>query len=71
MSRARRLLRDRRGQSTLEFMLILAAFVSMAGVLGLMWHAASDGTLLALASEAASHGLDGGIVRALKDAVGF
>lgn len=52
-------------------MLIFAAFVSMVGVLGLMWHAASDGTLLALASEAASHGLDGGIVRALKDAVGF
>ena len=45
----------RGGQSTTEYLLILAAFASMVGALGLLWRAASGGTLLSLATVAASH----------------
>lgn len=67
----RRLARSRRGQSTVEYMVLLAAFVSMMGVLGLLWHAASDGLLLSLATAVASHSAEGDWLGALKDAAGF
>ena len=55
------------GQSTLEYLLLLVAFVAMIGALALVWHAARDGRLLGLASAAASHGTGAGAVAMLKD----
>lgn len=62
---------DERGQSTLEYLLVLCAFVTAVGALGLMWHAARDGVLLDKAAAAAPHGMEGGVVSVLKDAVEF
>ena len=61
----------RSGQSTLEYLLLLVAFVAMVGALALLWHAARDGRLLALATDAASHGSGGGAVSMLKDVLGY
>lgn len=61
----------RSGQSTLEYLLLLAAFVAMVGALALLWRAARDGTLLSLATAAASHGSGGGAVALLKDVLAF
>ena len=61
----------RGGQSTTEYLLILVAFASMVGALGLLWRAASGGTLLSLATAAASHAASDGWLGALKDAAGF
>ena len=43
----------------------------MVGALGLLWRAASGGTLLSLATAAASHAALDGWLGALKDAAGF
>ena len=59
------------GQSTLEYLLLLVAFVAMVGALALLWHAARDGRLLALATDAASHGSGGGAVSMLKDVLEY
>lgn len=61
----------RGGQSTTEYLLILAAFASMVGALGLLWRVASGGTLLSLATAAASHAAPDGWLGALKDVAGF
>ena len=61
----------RAGQSTLEYLLLLVAFVAMIGALALLWHAARDGRLLSLAADAASHGAGGGAVPLLKDVLEF
>lgn len=61
----------RSGQSTLEYLLVLVAFAVMLGALGLVWHAARDGRLLALATGAASHGAGQGTVALLKDVAAF
>lgn len=61
----------RAGQSTLEYLLLLVAFVAMVGALALIWHAARDGRLLSLATEAASHGSGGGTVALLKDVLEY
>ena len=61
----------RSGQSTLEYLLLLVAFVAMVGALALLWHAARDGRLLALATDAASHGSGGGTVSMLKDVLEY
>ena len=60
-----------RGQATLEYLLLLAAFMAMVLALGSLWHAARDGRLLDLASGAASHGSGSGTVALLKDVVGY
>ena len=53
--------REGSGQSTVEYAVVLAAFLAMVAALGLMWHAARDGRLLRLAVEAASHGTGGDV----------
>lgn len=65
------LIRSRSGQSTLEYMLVLLAFMAMVCALALVWHAARDGRLLALATGAASHGAGQGAVALLKDVAAF
>lgn len=62
---------ERAGQSTLEYALVLSAFLAMVIALGALWHAASDGTLLSLATQSASHSLEQGTVAFLKDVVGY
>ena len=59
------------GQSTLEYLLVLSAFAAMVGVLGLLWHAASDGALVGLAAASASHGSGQGAIGQLKDVAFF
>ncbi len=64
-------LRGKEGQSTIEFLLVAAAFSALCCALAAMWRAASSGRLLALAMDAASHNLGAGVVAALKDIVVF
>lgn len=59
------------GQSTTEFLLVAMALVSMAVGLAAMWHAAESGRLLSLASAAASHSSESGVVSLLKDLAGY
>ncbi len=59
------------GQSTLEYLLTLVAFLAMVVALGAIWHAARDGRLLGLALEVASHGSGRGGLTLLQDAVEF
>lgn len=47
--------RMRQGQSTLEYALVLFAFLSLVVGLAAVWHAGRDGHLLKLATAAASH----------------
>jgi hypothetical protein len=46
------------GQSTLEYALVLLAFLATVATLGLLWHAGKDGGLLRLALKTASHLFD-------------
>lgn len=52
-------------------MLLLGAFAAMTCALGALWHAASDGVLVELAVQSASHGVGQGVVALLKDIVGY
>ena len=61
----------RSGQSTLEYLLMLVVFIAMIGALALLWHAVRDGRLLALATDAASHGSGAGAVPMLKDVLEY
>lgn len=60
-------LAERSGQSSVEYALVVLAFLSAMLALGALWHAARDGALVRLAVRAASHGLGGGIAAALRD----
>lgn len=64
-------LRGEEGQSTMEFLLVAAAFSALCCALAAMWRAAGSGRLLALAMGAASHNLGAGVAAALKDIVVF
>lgn len=48
------------GQSTVEYAVVLFAFLSLVVALGALWRASRDGKLLTLAIEAASHLLESG-----------
>ena len=48
------------GQSTVEYAVVLFAFLSLVVALGALWRAGRDGRLLNLAIEAASHLLGAG-----------
>ena len=61
----------RLGQSTVEYLVILAALVSAVIALGLLWHAGRDGALVGLATASASHGAGQGTVALLKDVLGY
>ncbi|HJA28134.1 MAG TPA: hypothetical protein IAA15_00980 [Candidatus Olsenella pullicola] len=50
---------------------MLSAFLAAIAALALLWHAARDGGLVTLATDAASHGAGGGIVPLLKDVLGY
>lgn len=60
-----------RGQSTLEYLLTLAAFLAMVVAMGALWHAVRDGRLLGIALEVASHGSGRGGLTLLQDAVEY
>lgn len=59
------------GQSTLEYALVLMAFLSMLTALGLVWHAARDGALVRAATDASAHQALGGTASWLQDLMGF
>lgn len=59
------------GQSTLEYALVLIAFLAMASACGLIWHAAQDGALTRLAADAASHATGPSLISTLQDVMGF
>lgn len=76
LSRVRRSLRDagrtaaaeRDGQSTVEYAIVLFAFLAMLAALAALWESARDGTLADIAKGAASHGLSRGLtLDALRD----
>ena len=50
-----------RGQSTVEYALVLVAFLSMILALGVVWREAQSGRLLGVARDAASHNAEGGV----------
>ncbi len=56
---ARGAARGTRGQSTVEYALIVFAFMSMALAMAVVWHAGRDGALLRLAIDASSHNTGG------------
>lgn len=53
--------RDRwvRGQASVEYALVVLAFLSIVAALAVVWHAGRDGALLKRALDAASHQLGG------------
>lgn len=59
------------GQSTVEYLVVLGAFVAMLAALALLWRSGRDGTLVGLATGAASHGAEQGSVGMLKDVTGY
>ncbi len=59
------------GQSTLEYLLVLIAFLAIVLAMGSMWHAAQDGRLADLARDASSHGAGEGIVGMAQDLLAY
>lgn len=56
-----------RGQATVEYALVLVAFLSIALGLGAVWRAVRDGGLLDGAVGAASHTWSGSMLGTLRD----
>ena len=58
---------NERGQASIEYALVMFAFMALVAALGAMWHFASDGQLGFLTDEHTSHALvqPGGVVDAL------
>lgn len=54
--------RGQRGQSSVEYVLVVLAFLSMVLAWGVVWHGVRDGALLDRAVGASSHQLGGGDV---------
>lgn len=50
-----------RGQGTVEYALVLYAFVAMLVGMAAVWHALSDGVLVNLATDSASHASGDGL----------
>lgn len=64
--------RDEQGQASLEYAIVLLAFLSMLAALAAMWHAARDGALLSLSVEASSHAItEGGELGAVQDVLSY
>lgn len=59
--------RGQRGQASVEYALVLLAFVASFVALAAIWHAARDGLLLERARDAASHSFASGLLDASKD----
>ena len=49
------------GQSTIEYALVLLAFLSMLVALSVVWGAAREGRLLRIARDASSHNAEKGV----------
>lgn len=63
---------DVSGQSTLEYALVLIAFLATLLGMGAVWHASGDGRLLERAREAGSHSSPHGVdVKLLQDVTAF
>lgn len=58
-STACRRLRETRGQSTVEFAVVMAALLCIAIGLGALWHVMRDGLFVSHAITCASHNLSG------------
>lgn len=56
-----------RGQSTLEYLLVLLAFGATLAAFGALWRAALDGGLFGLLEQAVSHAMDSSFAAGLKD----
>lgn len=56
-----------RGQSTVEYALVLVAFLASLLALAAVWRAWADGTLLSTAVDSSSHLLSPGLEGALQD----
>lgn len=70
--RARQAAQDVSGQSTVEYALVLLAFLAMLVGMGAVWHASREGRLADLAREAASHSMPSGVdVKLLQDVTAF
>lgn len=64
--------RERRGQSSVEYAIVLGAFLAVVLALGAFWAMARDGTLQRLSERAASHALSGeGAIGGMRDIVLF
>ncbi len=59
--RMRWLMEDERGQSTVEYALVVLAFLAAALGLAAVWRVAKSGALQQRAREAASHNWEGGM----------
>lgn len=60
------------GQSTVEYALVLLAFLATIVGMGAIWHASRDGRLADLARAAASHAMASGLdVKVLQDVTAF
>ncbi|MBR3326425.1 MAG: hypothetical protein IKG22_03780 [Atopobiaceae bacterium] len=49
------------GQSTVEYALVLLAFIGIVGALGMVWAFARGGGLVGTTRGATSHSFDGGV----------
>lgn len=56
-----------RGQGSVEYALVLLAFIASLVALSALWHAGRDGALLRRAIDAASHSMGSGFVAGSKD----
>ncbi|WP_293814260.1 hypothetical protein [uncultured Parolsenella sp.] len=66
------LVRECRGQSTVEYVLVLSAFLAMLLALGAIWKAVGAGALARLGESASSHSLSGeGALGGMRDIVLF
>lgn len=64
--------RTRSGQSTVEYAIVLFAFLAMVVALGTVWRAAQGGRLQHMARDYASHNLDQGLsIEFLQDVTAF
>ncbi len=63
--------RGTRGQSTLEYLLIMSAFAALVAGLAALWRTAQAGKLQEIAVAASSHSAAEGVVAALKDVLGY
>ena len=63
--------RAQRGQSCVEYVLVVLAFLSMVVAWGVVWHAGRNGRLLDRAVEASSHHLGGDVLGSFRDVLLF
>lgn len=56
-----------RGQSSVEYALVVLAFASMVAAWALVWHAGRRGALLERAVSSASHVVGGGAAGGIQD----